>query len=179
MNQFSLRDKKVVMIIAPKDFRDEEYFEPKRILTDLGAEVLTASTDYIEARGVLGGKVSVDLTIIELEVATCDAIVFVGGPGAKIFFNDPIALKIASEASDLGKVLGAICFGPMILANAGVLNHKRATAFESLNGKFQELGIDYVSEGLVQDGKIVTAQSPKQATEFGETIAEMLLSPKD
>ena len=35
---------RVVMVIAPAVFRDEEYAEPKTVLESRGADVVTAST---------------------------------------------------------------------------------------------------------------------------------------
>ena len=43
MPEKALENKKIAMIVAFKDFRDEEYFVPKEILETAGAEVKTAS----------------------------------------------------------------------------------------------------------------------------------------
>ena len=48
----ALTGKKIVMIIAPQNFRDEELFEPKQILTEKGAEVKVASASLETAGGM-------------------------------------------------------------------------------------------------------------------------------
>jgi len=174
MEDLNLTNKKVYMVIAFKDFRDEELLIPKEILENQGAEVLVVSTELGEAQGVLREKVEVDLTIFEMDIASCDAVVFVGGPGAASLFENPTALQIAKEAFEKGKIVAAICIAPMILANAGVLKGKNATAFSSLGGKFKELGINYLNEDVVVSETIITAQDPKNAQAFGEKIALLL-----
>jgi len=72
-----------------------------------------------------------DILIKDVNVKTFDAVVFVGGPGAEEYFHNPVALKIAQEAYKEGKVVGAICIAPRILAEAGILKGKKATVFHS------------------------------------------------
>ena len=60
----SLSGKKVLMIIAHQDFRDEEFKEPYSLFTDEGASVVIASTDTGEAQGMLGMKVKPDILVM-------------------------------------------------------------------------------------------------------------------
>ncbi|MCD6082498.1 DJ-1/PfpI family protein, partial [Candidatus Aerophobetes bacterium] len=120
-NMAKLKGKKAVMIIAEKNFRDEELFEPKKILEAEGVKVIVASTSFNTARGMLGGKVKPDMLLSEIKVDDYDAIIFVGGSGASQYWNDSLAHNIAKEAVEKNKVLGAICIAPVTLANAGVL----------------------------------------------------------
>ncbi|RLE07865.1 hypothetical protein DRJ00_07325, partial [Candidatus Aerophobetes bacterium] len=53
-NMAKLKGKKAVMVIAEKNFRDEELFEPKKILEAEGVKVIVASTSFNIARGMLG-----------------------------------------------------------------------------------------------------------------------------
>ena len=96
--------KKVLMIIAPEDFRDEELLHPKEELERAGASVTIASAKTAPARGVLGATVTPDIKLDQVKVGDYDAVVFVGGPGSSIYFNDNRALSIASEAFKKGKV---------------------------------------------------------------------------
>lgn len=169
-----LSGKRILMVVAPENFRDEEFFEPKKVFEGRGAEVVVASRGTPEATGSLGATIVVDKDISEISVADFDAIVFVGGLGSSVYYHDSAAHKIAREASDRGKVLGAICIAPSILANAGVLDGKRATVFSSEAENLRESGANYTGEHISRDGKIVTASGPQAATKFGETIAEAL-----
>ncbi|HID96079.1 MAG TPA: DJ-1/PfpI family protein [Candidatus Latescibacteria bacterium] len=169
-----LAGKKVVMIIAEKNFRDEELLRPKEILEGEGAEVKVASTSPKTATGMLGAKVEPDMLVNRLEVKDYDAVIFVGGSGSSQYWNDPAAHRIAREAVEGNKLLCAICIAPVTLANAGLLAGKRATVFSSETGKLRSKGVLYTGRSVETDGNIITAEGPQAAEEFGRAIAEAL-----
>lgn len=169
-----LSGKKILLVVAPKDYRDEELSEPRAVFEGFGAVVTVASKGVAEALGSLGGKVTVDKDITVVSAGDFDAIVFVGGPGATVYFDDPAVQKIARDAVQQNEVVGAICIAPSILANAGVLEGKQATAFSSEVPNLKAKGASYVVEDVVRDGKIVTASGPSTARAFGEKIAAVL-----
>jgi len=168
--------KKVLFIIAFENFRDEEFFEPKAILETSGFKTAVASSKKGTAESVLGKEQMVEKTIFDVNVADYIAVIFVGGSGAVCFFEDPIALAIAEETVFQRKVLGAICIAPSILANAGVLTGKKATCFSSEKEKLIAKGAEFIDEPVVIDGKIITANGPSAAKDFGWKIVEMLAS---
>ncbi len=176
-----LEGKKVVMVIAFRDFRDREYFEPKRILEEAGAEVKTASTKEGKAIGADGGDTQVDLLISKVNPEEFDAVVFIGGPGALKELDNETSYNLIKETVEKNKVLAAICISPVILAKAGVLKGKKATVWSSLMDKsaikiLEEQGAVYEKKPVVVDGKIITGQGPQAAKEFGETILRVLKS---
>jgi len=168
----------ILMIIAPKGFRDEEYFEPRSVFETSGARVTTASSQLGEAIGKLGKTTEINLTLNQVNVEDFEAIIFVGGPGALIFQNDPIAHRIAKKTVEQNKVLAAICLAPIILAKAGVLNNKKATCFGSVNDEYATIlatnGAKFTSEDVTVDGKIITGNGPEVARKFGEKVLEVL-----
>jgi protease I len=164
---------KVLMIIAPKDFRDEEFFEPKEALEGEGAEITVASRTTDEVTGMKGAKVKPDITLDQANVNEYDAVIFVGGSGTSTYFDDARALAIAKEAHEKGKKICAICIAPVILANAGVLKGKRATAW-NYEGEIEKGGATYTGEPVEVDGNVVTAHGPEAARKFGQTIAREL-----
>ncbi len=170
-----LKDKKVLLVIAPDNFRDEEYMEPKKILEENGAKVITVSKGVGEAKGILGSVVKVDVRLQDLRVEDSDALVFIGGPGSAIYFNDGQVLTLVKKAADKNKIIGGICFGSIILANAGVLVGKKATTFPSKAENLKTKGVNYLEQPVVVDGKIVTAQGPQAAQEFGRQLVDVLV----
>ena len=172
--KFNLSNRKILMIIAPKDFRDEELLVPKDFFEKSGAKVVVASKDVSEATGMLGTKVKIDINLSDINVDEYDAIIFVGGVGAKVYFEDLKAHEIARESYEKGKVLAAICIAPSILANAGLLKNKKATAFPSEEDNLVSKGAIYTGNDVEVDGKIVTAKGPFAAKIFAEEIAKLL-----
>jgi protease I len=167
-------DGKILMIIAPKDFRDEELLIPKKAFEEKGFKVEIASKTPKEALGMLGAKVKPDLTLKEVKVEEYKAIVFVGGAGTPVYFDDPEALRIAREAFLKNKVLGAICLAPGILARADVLKGKRATVWPSEEKTLKERGAIYTGKAVEVDGLIVTANGPQAAQDFAKALLELL-----
>jgi protease I len=166
--------KTVVMVIAEKDFRDEEYQGPKEVLEAAGIVVVTACTTIQQVKGKLGLKVVPDILVENINTDLVDGLIFVGGGGAEQYFNDPLAHNFALEAAQKGKVYGAICIGPSILANAGLLKNKKVTCYPSEVTNLTQRGAIYVNEPVVVDGKLVTANGPKAALKFGEAIVSLL-----
>ncbi|MEM4272348.1 MAG: DJ-1/PfpI family protein, partial [Candidatus Bilamarchaeaceae archaeon] len=100
--------KKIAMVIAPENFRDEELLVPKAHFEGKGMKVAVASTKKGPCRGARGAVVSSELTLDELDVPNFDAVLFVGGSGTPTIRKEPRAMEIAQEAAAQGKVVGAI-----------------------------------------------------------------------
>ncbi|MEM7813723.1 MAG: DJ-1/PfpI family protein [Candidatus Aenigmatarchaeota archaeon] len=168
----------ILMVIAPKNFRDEELLEPKEVFELHGYDVAIASEKAETAKGKLGTEVDVDADLHDVDAADFVAIVFVGGGGCAQYFDNAKALDLAKKAADQGKVVAAICIAPTILANAGVLKGKRATCYETARASIEAKGAKFVDEPVVVDGSIVTANGPEAARAFGEAIVKVLSGAK-
>jgi protease I len=174
-----LLGKKVAMVIAFRDFRDAEYFVPKEILEEAGAEVIPVSTKKGLAIGADGGEVKIDVLVSEIRPENFDAIVFVGGPGALDYLDNQTSYDLARGAIEKDKILAAICISPLILANAGVLKGKKATVWSSPLDRnpiriLKNGGANYTDASVVVDGKIVTANGPDAAKDFGKILVSLL-----
>lgn len=169
-----LSSKKILMIIAPKDFQDQEFSKPKQMLEAEGAKIVVASSTLKTATGIHGMKVKPDLTLKEAKATDYDAVIFVGGSGATIYADDPQALSLAIEAQKHGKIVGAICVAPVILAKAGVLEGKKATVSVFGKNDLMKAKATYTGKNVEVDGKIVTGKGPAAAEEFGKAILEAL-----
>ena len=167
---------KVVFIIAQEGFRDEELLVPKKILLEAGHEVYVASMTQAEAHGSLGAVVHPDYSVETLKSDEYDAIVVVGGPGSPTLSRTDSVLRVVREMYEKGKVVAAICLGPMTLAAAGVLKGKRATVFPAKEGieALKQNGADYSEDAVVIDGMVITANGPSHAERFGKAILDML-----
>lgn len=179
MDGKTLLQKKIVMVIAFKDFRDEEYFVPKEILEKAGVKVKTASNKMGKALGADGGEVEIDYLIENLDPSDFDAVVFVGGPGTLSNLDNQNSYNLAKETVAKNKVLAAICVSPVILAKAGVLKGKKATVWSGPLDKepikiLEDNGAIYTPEIVVIDGSIMTGNGPAAAGKFGAALVEIL-----
>lgn len=162
------------MIVAQEGYQDIEYGEPRKVFEKNGFEIQVAAKEKKEARGKLGGSLQPDLALSEANIEDFDAIVFVGGPGSSMYFQDSEALSLAKNGYDQGKVVAAICIAPSILANAGILKGKTATVFPSEEENLKANGANYTEKPVEVDGLVVTANGPDAAKEFGEKIVGLV-----
>jgi protease I len=177
MTGSDIADKKILMVIAQKDFRDEEFFEPREIFEDAGVDITVASNSMDEAVGTLGRKVRPDISIDNVNIAEFDAVVIAGGGGSREYlWSNKKLHKLVRDAHEHEKVVAAICISPVVLARAGVLEDRRATVFKD-SACIKELekgGASYEDEDVVIMDNVVTAAGPKAAEEFGEAVLEVL-----
>ncbi|MEK7459978.1 MAG: DJ-1/PfpI family protein [Patescibacteria group bacterium] len=171
----------IVYVIAKNGFRDEEYFIPREVLEAEGHTVVTASNERAGAVavGFHGGEAHIDAHIADMKTAEFDAVVFAGGPGAVENLDNEESYLLIREAVAAGKLLGAICIAPTILAKAGVLRGKRVTVWTSPTDKspiaiLENNGALYTDAPVVEDGSIITANGPKAARAFGEALVARL-----
>jgi len=164
----------VLMVIASRNFRDEEYREPASALAHAKAGIVVASSTPGVCRGMLGQSVTPDLLLADVDVSNYAAVIFVGGSGAGEYFDNPTAHRIARDAAAQGRLLGAICIAPSILANAGLLKGRKATCFSSERANLAEKGAEVIDQSVVRDGKIITADGPDSAHLFGKIVVEAL-----
>ena len=168
--------KKALLIVAKSDFEDVEYTKPRKVFDEAGLACTVASTKTGTLKGRKGTRVQSDLELKDVVVADYDAVVIIGGNGIKKLWEDEEATRIVREAAEQGKVLGAICAGPGLLAHAGVLDGKKATANPKSGAKpiMVEHGCDYTGERVTVDGNLVTGNGPDASKAFGEAVVEAL-----
>ncbi|MCK9445259.1 DJ-1/PfpI family protein [bacterium] len=170
--------KKAVIIIASKNFRDEEYFITKEVLEKKGIQIKTVS-DRVKALGKFGGEAEADILINDLNTDEFDAIIFAGGSGAVELLDNEVSYIAIRKAMIMKKIIAAICIAPTILAKAGILAGKKATVWSNDMDKSAIKTIQlndgiYQRSSIVIDGNIITAENAEYAQEFGETIASEL-----
>lgn len=171
---------KILFILAPKNFRDEEFLEPKNILEN-HHKIEIASAVKGECTGSLGVKATATLTLNDAlnNITTYAAVIFVGGSGSNVFHDDPTAHKIAQlTAKNPQQILAGICWASVTLTKAGVLTNKNMTGWISPNGEekkiFEQHHARYQPKDVVVDGNIITANGPHAAHQFGKEILKQL-----
>ena len=176
-----LAGKKVLMIIAHENFRDEEFNVPYKQFLGEGIGVTVASTEKGEAKGMFGAAFDVKYSVDEVNEADFDAVVFVGGMGTPSVRANDRAVEIAKNSAD-HKVLSAICWAPTILAKAGVVKGRKVTVWLGDDPEYgmktskvmENAGATFVNKEVVTDGNIVTGNGPNAAEKFADAVMEKL-----
>lgn len=170
----------VLLVIAFDGFQQIEYGVTKKIITDAGFTVVTASDKTGMATAKDGSTVKVDVSLDQVVVSDYEGIFFIGGPGTLEHLDNNISYKILQEAALQHRPLGAICIATRILASAGVLLDKYATGWNDdglLNKIYAECGAVYLpEEKVVLESNVITASDPSAAEQFGKQIVQLLQS---
>jgi len=173
-----LEGKKVLIVIPHTQFRDEEFFEPKKVLEDEGAKVVVASTAVRACRGMRGGVVQSEITIVDAKADDYSAVVLCGGSSVPEFFwNDKKLQELVTAMAAGNKIVAAICLSTVVLAKAKLLAGREATvyflpqAIEAL----KEAGATYVKETLIIHNNIILAEGPPDSQRFGQAIRAALV----
>jgi protease I len=176
MEKLDLSGKKILFILPPYDFCDEEYQKPRNLFDDWGARVVVASPSLANAKGIGGAVAKPNITIKEAQTRDIDALLLVGGIGSQKFWHDQAVHNLMIRANRLEKIVSASGYAVMILANAGLLQGKRATGFPVIENFLKWQGAIYTGHPVEIVGNIVTASGPEAADKFAEAIAELLAS---
>ncbi len=167
---------KILMVISPQEYQEEELNVPREYFQGRGYSVVLASKGAKTATGMNGESVDVDLDLKSVKLSDYIAVIFVGGEGiySLKLHEDPDYQALAKSASAQKKLIGAICLGPWILADAGLLKGKKATASETDHIKSK--GAIISDEMVVRDGNIITGNGPSDSQKFAEAVVSALAS---
>lgn len=168
---------KTVAILATHGFEESELTHPRNALIDAGAQVHVVALESGSIQGFRhfdkGEQVMVDRVLDAVSAEEYDALLVPGG-----LFN-PDALR--SEASVLdfvkafaaaGKPIAAICHGPWVLADAGVLDGRDVTSVGSIRKDLENAGARWADKPVVTDKGIVTSRTPKDLEQFSAKVIE-------
>jgi protease I len=173
---------KILMIIAPRQFRDEELLVPRQVFVEHGLSVETVSTEVGMATGMLGGEELITKTLQDICPDDYDAAVVVGGMGASQYLFHNVRLHAVLNAiaqksgHDNSGIVAGICLSGALPALAGLAAAKRCTVYETPEtlSILQQAGAIYTQEPVTVDGCIITANGPDAAKAFAEAIVTAL-----
>jgi protease I len=172
-----LTGKNVILVVPRTQFREEEVFEPQRILEREGAIVTIASTVAGPCRGMREGFIEAARALSEVRPDEFDGIVIAGGSSVPEFFwKDKTLTELVTKMSEAGKVVGAISLSTVVLAKAKLLEGRNATVYY-LPEAIEELktaGARYVKDKLIVDGKLIMAEGPAEARSFSNALVAAL-----
>jgi protease I len=182
-----IRTKRIIFILASKYFDDREFFGTSEPLQIAGILPIVASTVTNEIKGIQRNAVTPTMLVKDIKADDYDAFVFIGGAGAKEYFNNKDILNLVRSANEKNKVLAAIDNAPAIFAYAGIVKGKNITSFVSQRKTLMDAGAKWRNTLLEIDGNIITSSGPDDpqmstggsevARRFGAAILNMLRQP--
>ena len=155
-------------------FEDIEALAPVDILRRAGVEVTTVSigstTAVTSAHGV---TVEADTTFGQASLDDADLLLIPGGmPGAKNIDEHEGVRQAVVRQAKAGRLVGAICAGPMVLGHLGLLRGRRATCYPGFEDQLE--GAEYTAAQATIDGNIITGKGPGATLNYAFLIAEVM-----
>ena len=163
----------MVYMLLGTGFEETESIAPLDLLRRAGVEIQTVGLNGKVIYGSHGIGVEADIEIGQLDLTALEMIILPGGLGgvASIRACDA-AMKAVRFAWENGKYTAAICAGPTVLADLGIVDGKNATCYP---GCEENMGsAKMVEAAAVTDGKLITGTSAGCAVPFGLALIAAL-----
>jgi protease I len=171
-----LTGKKVAILVAD-GFEQEELIEPKRALEEAGAETFIVSPANKRVRGWnhtdWGNMLELDVPLEHADATEYDALLLPGGVmnPDKLRMNHD-AVQFVKDFFRDGKPVAAICHGPWLLIEAGVVEGRSVTSYASIKGDLANAGAKWFDQEVVVDEGLVTSRSPQDLPAFNRKMLE-------
>ena len=162
------------LVLLADGFEEIETFAPVDLLRRAGVEVTVASlNDNRHATGRSAITAHADAVVSAIENQLFDLVFVPGGAGVKPLRADPRVKPILVRHAEAGRWVAAICAGPTVLLDAGLLHGKSYTAHFSVANELPAIRAD---ERIVTDGRLTTSRGAGTAVEFGLHLVALLTS---
>jgi protease I len=167
-----------IAILAADGVERIELEQPRGALHGAGARTEILSIHPGEIRAVAwdlepAGTFPVDRLVADAAPEDYDALLL---PGGKV---NPDRLRVNRDAvgfvggfAATGKPIGAICHGPVMLIEAGVVRGRLITGWPGIFTDLCNAGAEVRDEEVVIDGQFTSSRSPADVPAFCQAIVE-------
>lgn len=168
---------KTIAVLATDGVELIELTDPVKALKDAGATVQIVSLKAEPIQGfnhlTPGDTVPVDKVVAEVDAGAYHGLLLPGGvANPDALRGDDDALKFVRAFFDQGKPVAAICHAPWVLIDAGVVEGRTLTAFETIRTDLRNAGANVVNEEVVVDEGLVTSRCPDDIPAFNAKMIE-------
>lgn len=165
-----------VAVLLAEGFETIEALTTVDILRRAGVTCNTIGTKNLEVTTSHSITIKADKVLNE-EVYDYDVVVLPGGmPGAVNLRDDEKVNELVKKFYDEGKLVAAICAGPITLGKLGIVKGKNATCYPGFEDQLE--GCNYKDELIVVDGNIITGRGPAAAIPFAFEILKHVAPDK-
>lgn len=164
----------MIYMLLGTGFEETEAVAPLDLLRRAGISVATVGVSGKTITGSHGIPVTADLEIGEVDLTAMEGVILPGGlGGVKSLRGSREALDLIRFAWENKLLTAAICAGPTVLADLGIVDSKNATCYP---GCETGMGQAHMVEGAaaVTDGNLITGTSAGCAIPFGLALIAAL-----
>lgn len=189
-NKTALKGKKIAVLVAD-GFEEIELTGPVWYFRQLRAEVDIVSPKFNPAPERYGliypemakthvmaiqylqpvGWIKFDRTADQIKVNDYDAVFIPGGVwNPDNLRNDKDVIKFIQDFNKSGKLIAAICQGPVVLASADILKGKKLTGYWNIQVDLKNAGGTVLEQTVVTDGNLITSRHPIDVVDFSKAV---------
>ncbi len=166
-----------VAILVTDGFEQVEMTEPRKALEQAGAKVDLIAPEKDQVQGMnhdeKGSKFPVDRKLETVSASEYDALLLPGGVANPDKLRIvPKGVQFVREFAGAGKPIAAICHGPWMLVEAGVVNGRKLTSWPSLATDIRNAGGQWEDSTVVIDQGVVTSRKPDDIPAFNSKMIE-------
>jgi protease I len=178
----SLAGKKIA-ILTEKGFEEVELTSPMKELEAAGAEtfIISPQKEKVKAwdHDHWSIELPVDVHIDKADPENYDALLIPGGVlnPDKMRMNDK-CVEFAQHFLETGKPVAAICHGPQLLIETGMLDGRNLTSYPSISTDLKNAGANWDDKEVIVDNGLVTSRSPKDLAAFNKKMIEEIKEGK-
>ena len=176
MTTRNLKNKNVAILVTD-GFEEVELTSPRTASEDAGADVKIVSPQRESVRAwrhtEWSTQYKVNIHLSDADPKNFDALLLPGG------VMNPDQLRMNNRALDFvrhffqqGKPVGAICHGPWLLIDAGVVRDRKVTSYQSIRSDLQNAGADWGNTAVMVDNGLVTSRTPDDLEAFNAKLLE-------
>jgi protease I len=168
---------KKIAILTENGFEEVELTSPKKALEEAGAQVdiISAQKGKVKAWDTDHWSIElpVDVDLDDADINDYDALMIPGGVinPDKMRINEDY-VEFAKQFMESGKPVAAICHGPQLLIETGLVKGRKLTSFPSLKTDLKNAGASWFDKEVVTDNGLVTSRSPKDLAAFNKKMIE-------
>jgi protease I len=125
------------------------------------------------------GWFKIDKFLDEVTTRDYDVLIIPGGAwNPDTLRLNPAAVSFITEMYNTGKLTTAICHGPVMLINTGLLRGKTVTGIWNIQMDLKNAGATVIEQPVVIDDNLITGRSPYDLPQYLEAIVEAVIKAK-
>lgn len=168
---------KRVAILTETGFEEAELTSPRKALEEAGAQVHIVSPQQSTVKAWNEDDWSIELPVdVNINTASpndYDAIMVPGGViNPDKMRRDQRCVDFVQQFLENGKPVAAICHGPQLLIETGLLKGRKMTSFPSIKTDLENAGAEWYDKEVVVDNGLITSRSPKDLAAFNRKMIE-------
>jgi protease I len=170
---------KKVAILTENGFEEVELTSPMKALQEAGAtvEIVSPQKNRVKAwdHDHWSIDMAVDVQLNDANVDDYDALLIPGGVlNPDQMRTNPDCVDFAQQFLEEQKPVAAICHGPQLLIETGMLRGRNMTSFPSIRTDLENAGVHWSDVEVVTDGGLTTSRSPKDLKAFNQRIIKVI-----